>query len=147
MKLFVLTGLVAVEKGHLAVELAQHFSQQDWSVIVLDNIERIPLNTPEVTVKRVEGDILPFLPDIMAELEHDVAVLAISEQTHPDGLAVALDRLHNQFDTMVIQTLALIDLRTCDCFPHVREHLEAHADVVVMLPYNLNEVLSHVHNL
>src|SRR5215207_7748679 len=99
MKLFVLTGLVSVEKEHLAIELAQHFLEEEWSVIVLDNIERIPLNTPEVTVKRVEGDILPFLPDIMREIDHDVAVLAISEQTHPDGLAVALDRLHQQFDT------------------------------------------------
>ena len=147
MKLFVLTGLVAVEKGHLAVELAQHFSQQEWSVIVLDNIERIPLNTPEVTVKRVEGDILPFLTDIVAEIDQDVVVLAVSEQTHPDALAVALDSIYHQFDTIAIATLALIDLRTCDCFPHVRERLEAHADVVIMLPYDLNEVLSHVHNL
>jgi hypothetical protein len=45
---------------------------------------------------------------------------------------------------MEIQLLALIDLRTCDCFPTMRERLEAYADTVVMLPYNLEEVLSDV---
>jgi len=147
MKLIVLTGLVAVEKGELALELADYFSQQGLSVTVLDNIARLPLKQPSVPLRRVGGDIVAQLPYLLADIESDIVLLAVSEQVQPDSLSVALDSLYNQFDTIVIKTLALIDLRTCDCFPAMRERLEANADVVVMLPYNLDEVLNHVHNL
>ena len=144
MKLIVLTGLVAIEKAELALELAEHTMQQGQSVTVLDNIARMPLQTTAVPVQRIEGDSLEQLSYWLTDVNSDVVILAVSEQVHPDTLFVMLDNLYNQFDTIEIQTLALIDTRTCDCFPHVRESLEEYADVVVMLPYSLDEVLNNV---
>jgi hypothetical protein len=144
MKLIVLTGLVAVEKAELALELAEHYVQNGQSVTVLDNIARIAIQTNAIPVWRIEGDSLTQLSYWLTRANSDVVIFVVSEQVHPDTLFVALDNLHNQFDTIEIQTLALIDTRTCDCFPHVRESLEEYADVVVMLPYSLDEVLNDV---
>jgi hypothetical protein len=144
MKLIVLTGLVAVEKAELALELAEHYRQQGQSVTVLDNIARMPIQTNAVSVQRIEGDSLTQLSYWLTRANSDVVIFAVSEQVHPDTLFVTLDNLYHQSATIEIQTLALIDTRTCDCFPHVRESLEAYADVVVMLPYSLNEVLNDV---
>jgi len=70
-----------------------------------------------------------------------VVIAAVSETMHPETLFSALDRLHEQHPTLEMHTIALIDLRTCDCFPNVREVLERHADTVIMLPYDLSEVV------
>jgi hypothetical protein len=41
-------------------------------------------------------------------------------------------------------TIALIDLRTCDCFPNLRQAFEEAADITVMMPYHLAEIVSYV---
>ena len=146
MKVFALTGLVSVEKGELAAQLAEHFAGQGQTVTVLDNISRLPVEHPTngVTVQRMEGDVLSQLPDLLLSMCSDVVVFAVSEQAHPDDVFTALAALHDHYDEVEVRTLALIDLRTCDCFPHVREQLELYADNVLMLPYKLDEVLSYV---
>jgi hypothetical protein len=145
MKVIVLTGLVSIEKGEFAVELARHYKQQGLSVTVIDNIARQPINHPDTTfsIRRIEGDILPELSDLLREVDTDVVLVASSEQVLPEALFVTLDKLYDDFDKIEIRTLALIDTRTCDCFPHVREQLEQYADEVVRLPYQLEKVLRH----
>ncbi|MDQ7026893.1 MAG: hypothetical protein Q9P44_15195 [Anaerolineae bacterium] len=144
MRLIVLTGLATIEKGALASDLADYFLQHGETVMVVDNITRQPIKNLSVPPYRITGDIVTQLTDVLSTIASDIVLLAISEQVHPDKLWIALDNLTTQFDTIEIQTLALIDTRTCDCFPNVRESLESYADTVVMLPYNLDEVLNHV---
>ncbi|MCA9912779.1 MAG: hypothetical protein KC496_05505 [Anaerolineae bacterium] len=136
MKLIVLTGLVSVEKAEAAAYLAQQFTEQDQRVTVLDNIARIPMDAAlfEETPQRISGDISQLLPEILNGVESDVVILAASEVANPDDLYVALDALHDTHPQIDVQSLALIDTRTCDCFPQIRERLELYADRVLNLP-------------
>lgn len=145
MKVIVLTGLVSIEKAQLARDLAGHFSS-DNNVTIIDNIARLaidPIN--DAQIKRYEEDITKKLAEVLYAVPADIAVVAISEQAHPEKLFIALDDLQEQSDWQ-IYTLALIDTRTCDCFPNVREALELYADISVMMPYKIDEVLTYVDN-
>ncbi len=144
MKVIVLTGLVSIEKAQLARDLANHFS--DKRVTIIDNIARLPIDPiDDAQIKRYEEDITKQLPEILHKVPADIAIVAISEQVHPEKLFIALDDLQEQSDWQ-IYTLALIDTRTCDCFPNVREALELYADISVMMPYKIDEVLTYVDN-
>ena len=147
MKVIVLTGLVSIEKAQLARELATHFTN-DKLVTIIDNIARVAIeDSPEkVTVKRYSENISKKLGDILQESPSDIAIIALSEQAHPEKLFIELDDLQEQRDDWQIYTLALIDTRTCDCFPNVREALELYADVSIMMPYTLDEVLTYVNH-
>jgi hypothetical protein len=142
MKLIVLTGLVAIEKIQLAAELAQHFPKAR----VIDNVARLAMSSEDFAqpIERVTGDILPELPALLAKSKAKVTILAVSEETNPQKLFVSLDRIGEMLPDLDIMTIAMIDLRTCDCFPHLREALEEAADISLLLPYNLNEVLAYV---
>lgn len=145
MKLIVLTGLVVIEKMHLTQELATHFEKRGKKVFILDNIARLPMKheISNVVVQRITGDITIQLKDILHNLDADIVLLASSEQGHPDNLFTTFDTLSDTLDINIL-TLALIDLRTCDCFPTVRETLEQYADVSILLPYKMDEVLTYV---
>jgi hypothetical protein len=145
MRLIVLTGLVVVEKSQLANDLADYYSAQNLSVTVIDNIARIPIENLSVPIVRlVDITADSVLADTIAQHKSDVLILAASEQIHPDQLFVTLDNLSGELEAIEITVLALIDLRTCDCFPNVRERLETYADTVIMLPYQLKDVLQEV---
>ena len=145
MKVIVLTGLVSIEKAQLARELAKHFLN-DKSVIIIDNIARISVEELDgVLTKRYEENITKQLPEILHGQPSDIVIVALSEQAHPEKLFIALGDLQEQSE-WEIYTLALIDTRTCDCFPNVREALELYADVSVMMPYELDEVLTYVNH-
>lgn len=141
MKLIVLTGLVVIEKINLTVELADFYLKQGQSVSIIDNIARIPIDTEVAPVMpvRINGDITQQTK-IIAEQNSDIVLLAVSESTNPDTLFTSLELLRDTLPNLEIFTIALIDLRTCDCFPNVRERLELYADQVVMMPYKLEEV-------
>lgn len=145
MKVIILAGLLSVEKIELSRELAQHFSAKK-SVAVIDNIARMPVDNIEksVSIRRVEGDSIAELLNILQETVADLVIVALSEQAHPEKIFIALDDLREQQPDWEIYLLALIDTRTCDCFPNVREALEMYADVSVMIPYKLEEIVSYV---
>ncbi len=143
MHLITLAGLVSVEKGELTIGLAQHFAQAGMAVTVIDNIGRLPLDTKhlwQVDYVRLQTDLPAELPLVIEQLDSDVVLLAANETIAPDDLFVLLDDL--QQPDLRLQTLALIDTRTCDCFPQVRENLETHADVVINLPATVAEVIA-----
>lgn len=147
MKVIVLTGLVSVEKADLVAELAGYSASLGQSVQLIDNIARQPLsktlaNTQNIV--RVQGDDLDQLVASIAQASADVVIVAVSEQAHPEKLFLALDDLRDAFDTVEMITLAMIDTRTCDCFPNVRQALELYADVSLMMPYDLEQVLDYV---
>ena len=144
MQLIVLAGLVAVEKRDLAHALARAFQQKGEAVALIDNIARLSIHAldPAMHVQRVDGDSLPHLPALIDQQTSARVILALSEQTRPADLFVTLDEMRQRRADLDVRTLALIDLRTCDCFPGVREQLEAYADHVIMLPYQLDDVLA-----
>jgi hypothetical protein len=146
MKVIVLAGLVTVEKIELASDLARAFRKQAENVVLPDNIARLAIDPAnfDIPVQRIAGDIPVALKGILDNLDADIVLLALSEQIHPDDLFVAIDSLSDTIREIDVRTLALIDVRTCDCFPHLRESLEQNADVSIHLPYKLDEVLTHV---
>ncbi|MBZ0293248.1 MAG: hypothetical protein K8L99_11845 [Anaerolineae bacterium] len=145
MKLVVLTGLVAVEKLQLAADLARHYVAAGETVAILDHVSRLPLSQSTlptvVTSVRLEGDLSLTLAQHLREINREVVILAVSETVPPDALFVLLDRLSAEVPELEVQTLALVDTRTCDCFPTMREALEAYADVTLYLPFEWEEVM------
>ncbi|HLV36492.1 MAG TPA: hypothetical protein VKY59_15305 [Spirillospora sp.] len=144
MRLIVLAGLVSIEKIELAVALAQHFMQTGQSVTVIDNVRRLPLDNSQlddVVAVRIDGALGAQLIPALSGLPDDVVILAASETISPDDLSLLLDDARQQIPGLDVQMLALIDTRTCDCFPQFRVSLEAYADRVVNLPAAINEVV------
>jgi hypothetical protein len=139
MQLLVLTGLVSVEKTEIAAHLAQQYAEQGQRVTVLDNIARVPMEADSFAQPpmRITGDISRLLPQVLDHVASDVVILAASEAVNPDDLFVALDALHDTHPHIDVRTIALIDTRTCDCFPQIRERLEMYADQVLNLPLDV----------
>lgn len=147
MKVIVLLGLVSIEKITLTAQLSAYFAEQlGLSVTIVDNIARMAINSEQVNVplRRVLGDGVAQLTQVIPTILSDVVLWAMSETAHPEAVVVALDQLHETFPHLDMQTLALVDLRTCDCFPHVREALEMYADCTYLIPYELEKVINDV---
>ena len=90
-------------------------------------------------VQRHDGEITADLPDLLADVQADVVLLAASEVSNPELVLGILDEVEAE-----VMTMALIDTRTCDCFPQTRILLEDHADVVVSIPYRFDRVLQNL---
>jgi hypothetical protein len=140
MQTIIITGLVIVEKIALTLDLARHYSAAGQRVTVVDNVARLPIDTLDVPAaidyQRLARDILPELDTIITQADAGVLLVALSEQVPPDALFGTLA----SFDDMTV--LALIDLRTCDCFPAMRERLEQYADLTIYCPYELEDVIN-----
>lgn len=132
MRLIVLTGLVVVEKLQMAVDLAWQNAAEP--LLVIDQVSRLSLDCTRLPEQarcvRLEGDLLPLL----REAHEPLVILAASESLAPDALFMLLDEARNALPALSVQTIALVDTRTCDCFPTLREMLEAYADRTIYLP-------------
>lgn len=143
MWLIALTGLVSVEKIQLTIELAGYFNQQGKQVTVVDNIARLaidPVHLSSTALIRRDGDILNDLNVLLRTLESEqieVIIFAASENASPEAMFAALADLSQ----VRVTTVAMIDVRTCDCFPNLRRALEDHADLVVNVPYEFSGVI------
>ena len=139
MQTIVIAGLVSVEKHELALDLARYYSTQGHSVALVDNIARLRLPDDQlpadVALQRIEGTLTAAAITL---LDADMVIIAASEMAEPESLFTALLDLPN------VQILALIDTRTCDCFPNVRESLELHVDAVLNLPISYQDLLEVV---
>ena len=140
MQLIVLTGLVITEKQQLALDLTRHYQAQGERAVVLDNGVGIT-SADDLRIEPLKGD-LDQLAEKVAQLAVDVVILAAYPGTSPQDLFATLDTLSVQQPDVQVRTLALIDTRTCDCFPHLREELEMHADVVLNVPFSLDDALT-----
>ncbi len=140
MKLIALMGLVVVEKIEMLEVLAQAAKTR---VVVIDQMRRLhadPARLSGADYIRLEGDLAAELPPLLDDLETDLLLLAVSETTPPDETFVLLDQVHEAHPDLEMHTLALVDTRTCDCFPQTRQSLEASADTVVNLPADFDAV-------
>lgn len=147
MQLIVLTGLVVVEKATLALELAQYHHHEGRTTHIIDNMVRLPIAAEhatgdDITITRLQGDLTHYLHDALDHIDAHTVILAVAETAHPDALFTLLDDVqYRRDDVQHMRTLALVDTRTCDCFPHVRDALETYADAVIMLPSTFDEVI------
>ena len=147
MKLIALAGLVSIEKINLTVELSQYFSEERHAkVFVIDTIKRMGISSELLGVphQRITEPMLDTLAERLQDIEADIVLWAVDETVSPEALFLALDGLYDTAPQIDVQTLALIDLRTCDCFPQTRKALEAYADVALLMPYDLEDIIKHV---
>lgn len=134
MQVIALTGLVSVEKIQLTLWLAKRLHAAGQRVALLDNLARLRLDpVPGVPARLIRhagalsglaGMLLPLVPDT------DVVLVAVAEDADPEQLFATLSELPAPLHTLAV---AILDLRTCDCFPGLRLLLEAHADLVINL--------------
>jgi hypothetical protein len=134
MQLIALAGLVSVEKIQLTIELAKHFTSEEKTVAIVDNVSRLQIEA-DVPLYRVET--LNELNTRLRTIKEQIVLFAVSETVSPEALLDTLDELTG----IDITTLAMIDTRTCDCFPNLRVAFEDYADLVVNVPYELSEVV------
>jgi hypothetical protein len=137
MRVIVLAGLVSVEKIELAAVLAKRLIDAGQTVTVIDHQSRMPLHDVRFdgTLRaRIDGDLQDGLLPALTDAVSDAVLLLVSETVPPDDLFTLLDDARRAAPALDVYTLALIDTRTCDCFPEFRVTLEAYADEVVRLP-------------
>jgi hypothetical protein len=138
---------VTAEKIELVLELARQHADAGRTVTVIDNVRRLKVDRAglaSVELIRLDGDLRDHLVEVVESMTSDVVLLAVSETARLDDLFVLLNDLRDQLPEVAVQTLALIDTRTCDCFPQLREQLEDYADVVVNLPVGADEVMEYL---
>ena len=146
MKVIALIGLVSIEKIQLVVDLATYYTwQTDKSVTVIDNVARLAIDRAQLSDEpliRIAGDISDTLTTYLETIDSDVVLVAVSESAELDSLFIALDVVTETLPHVDLITVGLVDLRTCDCFPNLRVKLEDYADVNVLAPFNIEEVIS-----
>lgn len=150
MKVVALVGLVSIEKIQLVIELATHYTwQTDKTVTIIDNVARLtidPVQLSDEPLIRVNGDLTEGLTDRLRHINSDIVLIAVSESSELDNLFVSLDIMTEELPHIDLITIGLIDLRTCDCFPHIRETLEDYADVHFLAPFDVNEILGVIND-
>lgn len=133
--IIILAGLVVVEKLALVRALTAVYAGR--GVRIIDNGARLALDADDwpagVPVIRVES--AAAIPAALAGAE--VALVALDETTTPDDLSALTDQIYDTIPHSMVRIAALIDTRTCDCFPALRSALEEQADYVVRLPADL----------
>lgn len=146
MKVIALIGLVSIEKIQLTTDLATHYTwHTDKSVTIIDNVARLaidPVQLSDEPLVRINGDLTDSLADHLQSANSDIVLIAVSETAELDNLFVTLDIISENLPHIDLTTLGLIDLRTCDCFPNLREKLEDYADVHLLAPFDVQEVIS-----
>jgi hypothetical protein len=147
MRLIALAGLPAYEKAELATRLVQMLSAAGQRITLIDNGTRPVAPPPDVTVERIAGgcvccSLAGQLYRAMTGIDADVVVLIASESAQPDMLRLTLENLRDSQPGLELRLVALVDDRTCDCFPHVRQMLEEAADQALYPPFVPEEVLA-----
>ena len=142
MKLIALTGIVGHQKAQFAVELAEALQNCGQRVGIIDNGDHSALLASQrVLIHRLtEGFDEPIYNEIQ-RMACDVILLVVSESTHPESLVMVLEHLQERLPDLTIRLMALIDDRTCDCFPHLRWMLEASADITLHAPFAVQQIL------
>lgn len=123
-RLIVLLGLTPIEKTQLANDLAVHLQQRGHTVrrVVPPSMAEDPAWLDEIT-----------------QAAETVLIWNTPAETDLDQLATQL--LSVEAHGVQPLTIALIDTRTCECFPALEEQLEQTADLTLRLPFDIEETL------
>lgn len=151
--IIVLAGLVSIEKHQLAIELAHHYEAHGQTVSLLDHVARLALDSealaPTIQLTRhISTDMADVIAWASAQITNATSpqtlIVALNEQIHPEAIFMALHEIAQHNPALHTHLIAMIDLRTCDCFPNVRQLLETYADSIVMMPYDLDAILMQI---
>jgi len=145
MKVVALVGLVSIEKIQLVTDLATHYTwNTDKTVTVIDNVARMaidPVQLSDEPLIRINGDLTVGLVDTIRDIGSDIVLIAVSESAELDKLFISLDIMTEEHPHINLLTVGLVDLRTCDCFPQIRENLEDYSDVHFLAPFDVNTII------
>jgi hypothetical protein len=142
MHLIVFAGLASFEKAHLVAEVAESLAADGSDVVIIDNSDRHwPAATQDFDTIRMTGPLSAGMFEAIARVDAEYVLLIVAESTTPDALIDAVEMIRDHRISVYVRLLALVDDRTCDCFPALREQLEANADVTLRSPYRLEEAL------
>ena len=150
MRLIAITGLAGIEKGRLTLDMAAHLQEHGQRVRVLDNAENNPLNdlhgyAPSlIPFERITDDLSVLLYSHFAEIsaqDTDIVLLNVAESLNPEQLYASLMGIP-EISIDDVRVIAVLDDRTCNCFPHVYDLLEQFADLTLTYPFTLEEALS-----
>jgi hypothetical protein len=141
LKLIALTGIVGHQKAQFAMEIAVALQNAGQRVAVIDNGDHsTSLACPTVLMYRSIDGFDERIYNKIQRMACDVILLVVSESTHPESLMIALEHLQDLLPDLTTRLIALIDDRTCDCFPHLRLMLEDTADITLHAPFDVNQI-------
>jgi hypothetical protein len=123
-KLITLVGLNTVAKAQLMRDLSAHFQEQG------------------LTTQQFDGSVTRFADtNIQTSVKSDdqITIWNTPQNTEMERLSSVL--LDQEAQGVQPLTIALLDTRTCDCFPTLREEMEQTADLTLSLPFDLKEAL------
>lgn len=142
MKLIALTGIIGYQKAQFAAEIARMLQDSGQRVGIIDNGDHSAIPTgQDVLTCRLIGGFDEHLYNKIQGMDCDVVLLVVSESTHPESLMMVLAHLQHLLPELTIKLVALIDDRTCDCFPHLRSMLEDSADITLHAPFDVHQLL------
>lgn len=123
-KWIALIGLNGTGKAQLAHDLSVYLHEQGYTTRRFDG-----------TVARFEeAQMPPIIPT-----SDDILIWNTPAETDVEHLAALMVEVEAQ--SIQPLTIALLDTRTCDCFPTLREEMEQTADLTFWLPFDLKEAL------
>jgi hypothetical protein len=139
MMVILLAGLVVVEKIELALALAAHDT-----ALVIDAGVQMPVSPDRLPPGTQLQQVAPT--GILAALATapERVIIALPASFAPAELSGLIDQIYATITPDDVHTLALIDTRTCDCFPTLRQALEAEADQVIRLPVDMAAVAAEL---
>ena len=142
MKISILTGIIGQEKAQFAIQLAQAYLAKGLRVAIINNGNVSIDNkvTANIYLGLTLGDNERLYNELQS-MQQDILLVIAAESAHPETIIDALDILQAAQPDSSSKLIALIDNRTCDCFPHLREMLEATADLTLRAPFSINEAL------
>jgi len=150
MRVVAFVGLVSIEKIQLVIELATHYTwETDKTITIIDNVARLaidPVQLSDEPLIRINDDLTERLTDRIRDINSDIVLIAVSESAELDKLFIALDIMSEKLPHIDLLTIGLIDLRTCDCFPQIRENLEDYAEVHFLAPFDVSEVITVIND-
>lgn len=134
MRLIVLTGVASYPK----TQIAQQIKAREPQTIIIDNGEHLAFDGADICLESLGGGLADVLGGV------DTALLIAAESINPEHLLALLDSLHDDYDDLHITTIAVIDDRTCACFPHLEDMLRGYADVTLEPPFDLDALWEDV---
>jgi hypothetical protein len=123
-KLVVLIGLNTLAKAQLARDLSVYFQEQGYVTSQTDSALKPFADVYTQTPGKASEQIMIWATPENTEMERLVDILADVKWSGIEPL-----------------TIALLDTHTCDCFPRLREEMEATADLTLSMPFDTQEAL------
>lgn len=122
--LIIVTGVASYAKADFTEHLAQHALASGQSVTIIDQSEQKNSAPIDGVTYQPQADTL----------NDGTTLFNTAESLHPDAMLAVVDDLYGKYPALEVKVLAVVDEKTCDCFPNLRRILEDYADFAVRYP-------------